>query len=68
MLRVGQILVLIETRFEISSMSFNALIILYPLIIGTFSLGQKGCAYSDKSAYYECAYHERVHYLFQILQ
>ena len=28
----------------------------------TFSLGQKGCAYYEKSAYYECAYYERAQY------
>ena len=33
-----------------------------PLLqISTFSLGQKGCAYYEKSAYYECAYNERAH-------
>ena len=34
-----------------------------PLLqISTFSLGQKGCAYYEKSAYYECAYYERAQY------
>ena len=28
--------------------------------ISTFSLGQKGCAYCEQSAYYECAYNERA--------
>ena len=26
--------------------------------ISTFSVGQKGCAYYQKSAYYECAHYE----------
>ena len=30
--------------------------------ISTFSLGQKGCAYYEKSAYYECAYYEWTQY------
>ena len=30
--------------------------------ISTFSLGQKGCAYYGKSAYFECAYYELVQY------
>ena len=35
-----------------------------PLLqISTFSLGQKGCAYYEKSAYYECAYYERAQYI-----
>ena len=34
-----------------------------PLLqIRTFSLGQKECAYFEKSAYYECAYYERAQY------
>ena len=34
-----------------------------PLLqISTFSLGQKGCAYYEKSAYYECAYYESAQY------
>ena len=31
------------------------------LQISTFSLGQKGSGYYEKSAYYECAYYERAH-------
>ena len=35
-----------------------------PLLpISTFSLGQKGCAYYEKSAYYECAYYKRAQYV-----
>ena len=30
--------------------------------ISTFSLGQKGCAYCEKSAYYECAFYKRAQY------
>ena len=36
-----------------------------PLLqISTFSLGQKGCAYYEKSAYYECAYYEWAKYVY----
>ena len=35
-----------------------------PLLqISTFSLGQKVCAYYEKSAYNECAYYGRAQYL-----
>ena len=37
--------------------------LLCPLIISTFSLGQKGCAYYEKTAYYECTYYERAQYI-----
>ena len=30
--------------------------------ISTFSLGQKGCAYYEESAYLGCAYYEDVQY------
>ena len=30
--------------------------------ISTFSLGQKACAYYEKSAYYECAYYKWAQY------
>ena len=30
--------------------------------ISTFSLGQKGCAYYGKSAFYDCAYYEWAQY------
>ena len=31
--------------------------------ISTFSLGQKGCAYYEESAYLGCAYYEDAQYL-----
>ena len=34
-----------------------------PPQISTFSLGQKGCPYYGKSAYYECAYYDRAQLL-----
>ena len=33
------------------------------LIISTFSLGQKGCAYYEKCAYYEFAYYEWARFI-----
>ena len=33
--------------------------------ISTFSLGQKGCAYYEESAYLGCAYYEDAQYLFR---
>ena len=41
---------------------FHILGIVYKKI-STFSLGQKGCAYHEKSDYFECAYYERSQYL-----
>ena len=31
--------------------------------ISTFSLGQKGCAYYEESAYLGCAYYESAQYM-----